>query len=76
MSFYRAFRFPWNGRPASPPAALANLNDTSEETIVHMSWNGATEVASWRVLAGRSPKSLEAQTDDPGERLRKLDDPA
>jgi hypothetical protein len=51
MSFYRAFRFPWSGRPLSPPAVLAGLNNTGEETIVHASWNGATEVASWRVLA-------------------------
>ena len=53
MSFYRAFRFPWSGRPLSPPAVLASLNNTGEETIVHASWNGATEVASWRVLAGK-----------------------
>jgi Arylsulfotransferase (ASST) len=51
MSFYRAFRFPWSGRPLSPPAVLADLNNTGEETIVHASWNGATEVSSWRVLA-------------------------
>jgi hypothetical protein len=62
MSFYRAFRFPWSGRPLSPPVVLAGLNDTSEETIVHASWNGATEVAWWRVLAGEHPKSLKAQT--------------
>ncbi len=61
-SFYRAFRFPWSGRPLSPPAALAGLNDTGEETIVHASWNGATEVASWRVLAGQRPGSLKVQT--------------
>ncbi|HTA15239.1 MAG TPA: arylsulfotransferase family protein [Solirubrobacteraceae bacterium] len=60
MSFYRAFRFPWNGRPSSPPAVLANLSNTGEETIVHMSWNGATEVTSWRVLAGKRPESLAA----------------
>jgi hypothetical protein len=65
MSFYRAFRFPWSGRPSSPPAILANLNDTGEATIVHMSWNGATGVASWRVLAGRHPTSLQAQTTIP-----------
>ncbi len=53
MAFYRAFRFPWSGRPQSPPAVLASLNDTGEETIVHASWNGATEVAAWRVLAGK-----------------------
>jgi hypothetical protein len=52
MTFYRAFRFPWSARPATPPAVLANMNSSEEETIVHASWNGATEVASWRVLAG------------------------
>ena len=61
MSFYRAYRFPWSGRPASPPAVLANLNNTGEETIVHASWNGATDVAAWRVLAGKQPGSLTAQ---------------
>jgi hypothetical protein len=65
MSFYRAFRFPWSGRPLSPPAILASLNDTSEETIVHASWNGATEVASWRVLAGQRPGALAAQATIP-----------
>jgi hypothetical protein len=62
MSSYRAFRFPWRGRPQVPPALLANLNNTSEETIAHMSWNGATEVAAWRVLAGERPQALRAQT--------------
>jgi Arylsulfotransferase (ASST) len=60
MAFYRAFRFPWSGRPLSAPAVLATLNNTSEETIVHASWNGATDVASWRVLAGGSTGSLAA----------------
>jgi hypothetical protein len=62
MASYRGFRFPWSARPLSPPAVLASLNNTSEETIVHMSWNGATEVAWWRVLAGARPGSLAAQT--------------
>ncbi len=61
MSFYRAFRFPWSGRPLSPPAVLASLNNTGEETIVHASWNGASDVASWRVLAGQSSGSMTAQ---------------
>jgi hypothetical protein len=41
---------------------LANLNNTSEETIVRMSWNGATEVAGWRVLAGDRSDSLRSAT--------------
>jgi hypothetical protein len=65
MSFYRAFRFPWSARPLSPPAVLANLNDTGEETTVHASWNGATDVSSWRLLAGRHGGSLTAQATIP-----------
>jgi Arylsulfotransferase (ASST) len=59
MSTYRAFRFPWQGLPASPPAVAAALNNTGEETIVRASWNGATDVASWRVLAGSGPRALK-----------------
>ncbi len=65
MSFYRAFRFPWGGRPSSPPAILASLNNTGEETIVHASWNGATDVFAWRVLAGERSGSLTAQATVP-----------
>ncbi len=65
MAFYRAFRFPWSARPASPPAVLASLNDTGEETVVHASWNGATEVAAWRVLAAKHTGPLAVQTTIP-----------
>lgn len=61
LIFYRGFRFPWSGTPVTPPAAAANLNGAGEETIVDMSWNGATGVASWRVLAGSRRGSLHAQ---------------
>jgi Arylsulfotransferase (ASST) len=65
MTFYRAFRFPWSARPLTAPAVLASLNNTGEETIVHASWNGATGVSSWRVLAGRGAHSLSAQATIP-----------
>ncbi len=32
---------------------------------MHVSWNGATDVAAWRVLAGRQPGSLAAQATIP-----------
>ncbi len=67
MSFYRAFRFPWQGRPATPPAIAASVNNTGEETIVHASWNGATGVAAWRVLAGSAPGSLKAVSQIPSQ---------
>ncbi len=60
-TFYRAFRFPWSGRPQRPPAVLGALNNTAEATIVHMSWNGATGVAAWRILAGKRSGSLAPQ---------------
>ena len=68
MSFYRAYRHPWSGRPLSPPALLANLNDTGEETIVHMSWNGASEVSAWSILAGTTggPLAVRATIPDGG----------
>ena len=43
---------------------LASLNNTGEETIVHASWNGATDVASWRVLAGKQRRPLHGAGDD------------
>jgi hypothetical protein len=61
MIFYRAYRFPWSGRPLTPPAVAASKNNVGE-TIVHMSWNGATGVAAWRVLAGKNAGPLTAQT--------------
>ena len=65
MDSYRSFRFPWRARPASPPTVVANLNNTGEETIVYTSWNGATEVASWRVLAGERPQTLDPRATIP-----------
>lgn len=46
---YRAFRQPWRGRPAEPPAA------TLRGDRVYASWNGATEVAAWRAHVDGRP---------------------
>jgi hypothetical protein len=73
---YRGFRFAWVGQPLTPPAAVADL--AGGDTNVWMSWNGATQVASWRVLGGpsvtqlapvgapRSDASFETQIDVKG----------
>ena len=47
---YRAFRFPWKGMPTTRPALA--LRPAGDRTTVYASWNGATEVAQWSVLAG------------------------
>ncbi|HLW94181.1 MAG TPA: arylsulfotransferase family protein [Solirubrobacteraceae bacterium] len=62
MASYRGYRYPWSARPYYPPAVAASLNNTGEETIVHASWNGATGVASWRVLAGADRSGLRPQS--------------
>jgi hypothetical protein len=56
---YRAFRFPWSGSPSDQPACVAER--TSENELeVYASWNGATEVAAWEVLAGPDSVQLES----------------
>jgi hypothetical protein len=40
---------PWVGLPLDPPAGAARQQGGG--TIVYASWNGATQVAQWRVLA-------------------------
>jgi hypothetical protein len=53
---YTAFKFPWTGTPAEPPRlALASERGGA---VVHVSWNGATEVARWRVIGGPSVGAL------------------
>ncbi len=56
---YRAYRLPWSAQPTSRPSAVARRSGKS--TVVHVSWNGATTVASWRVLGGASESSLQAR---------------
>jgi Arylsulfotransferase (ASST) len=51
---YRGYRLPWSGHPTDRPA-IAIDGDS-----LYVSWNGATEVASWEVLAGPSASDLES----------------
>jgi len=52
---YRAFRFPWVGRPATPPALVRSPADG----MLHASWNGATEAVSWQLRSGLDASSLQ-----------------
>ena len=54
---YRAFKEPWKGRPTTRPAIVADR--TRGRTLIWVSWNGATEVASWRVLGGPGETTLK-----------------
>ena len=54
---YRDFRFVWEATPAQPPDFVVRSAGGGAATV-YASWNGATQVAGWRVLAGSSPSSL------------------
>jgi len=54
---YRDLRFPWTGMPAHAPTFV--VQDAAQGTpTVYASWNGATLVAGWRVLAGPGVSEL------------------
>jgi hypothetical protein len=53
---YRAFRFPWTGLPTTRPTVA--LRPAGARTRAFVSWNGATEVARWRIVAGPDASRL------------------
>lgn len=65
LSSYRAFRFSWDGRPLTSPALVARVLSTGDSTAIGVSWNGATGVHAWRVLAGDSPEALTPRVTVP-----------
>jgi hypothetical protein len=54
---YREFRFGWSGTPATRPAVVVRRLSSSRAAL-YVSWNGATSVARWQLLTGRSASSL------------------
>ncbi|KAJ5577525.1 uncharacterized protein N7459_006489 [Penicillium hispanicum] len=54
FSSYRSYKFDWIGRPTAPPDVVASVygaNMRDIMTIIHVSWNGATDVAGWKFYA-------------------------
>jgi hypothetical protein len=49
---YRSFRQTWTGHPTTSPALAVARDRSSGQATAYASWNGATEVAHWRVEAG------------------------
>ena len=57
IASYEADRFEWSAQPRTLPAlAISPRSDGS--TSLYASWNGATDVSSWRALAGFAPNAL------------------
>lgn len=52
MQTYRAYRYMWVGRPSTKPDVVACPLGKEEKTAVYVSWNGATDVQSWKVYSG------------------------
>jgi hypothetical protein len=50
LQTYRGFRYQWWGQPTTPPSIAAS--PAGNGTTVYASWDGATTVAAWEVLAG------------------------
>lgn len=55
---YRTYLHDWVGRPTDGPS-LAVRSSAVVGSTVYASWNGATELAEWQVLAGSDPASLK-----------------
>jgi hypothetical protein len=54
---FRTYLAPWSATPPGRPSLVAKPAGAGAASIA-VSWNGATNVASWRALAGASPASL------------------
>ncbi|MFC7404789.1 arylsulfotransferase family protein [Georgenia alba] len=57
VTSYRAQRVEWTGRPTTDPAAVLAGD------AVHVSWNGATDVAAWRVVTSAGAEVASAPRD-------------
>jgi hypothetical protein len=64
VASYRAFRFPWRGRPRTRPD-LAVEPGPGRGVTIYASWNGATGVVAWRVLGGGSANALAPLSRSP-----------
>lgn len=64
ITSYRAVKAVWDGRPADPPA-IAAKRGSGDELTVWASWNGATAVTGWTVLAGPDRSHLAPITSVP-----------
>jgi hypothetical protein len=61
---YRAYRFGWTGTPRTRPAAAVR-RESGSRVAIYASWNGATAVKRWRVLAGPDATALRPVASAP-----------
>lgn len=59
-STYRAYKSEFVGRPLNQPDVVASVygtSNTSINTVIYVSWNGATDVAGWNFYAQAQEQS-------------------
>jgi hypothetical protein len=61
---YRTYRFAWSATPTGTPSIAAAAGAGGSITV-YASWNGATNIAGWNVLAGPSPTQLGVVANAP-----------
>lgn len=54
---FRTYLSPWSATPPGRPSLVVKAAGSGAASVA-VSWNGATDVASWRVLAGASASAL------------------
>lgn len=57
---YRAYRAQWTGKPRSVPDVVAcePARGEGNKVQVYVSWNGATDVAEWKILGGEKGEKV------------------
>ncbi len=55
---YRSLRFAWSAQPATRPSVAVSAARRGVRRV-YVSWNGATDVARWRLEVGDSPSDLQ-----------------
>jgi hypothetical protein len=61
---YTALKFSWSGAPTQRPSLVVHAGSHGR-AVAYVSWNGATAVAGWRLLAGASPHALSLTATAP-----------
>ncbi|UKZ77083.1 hypothetical protein TrVFT333_004801 [Trichoderma virens FT-333] len=64
MFAYRVNKGDWKGNPSWPPSVAADApNNSTLNATVYVSWNGATEVASWAIFASNNHSTINSYTN-------------
>jgi hypothetical protein len=61
---FTVLKFRWSAAPLRGPALTVHRGP-HQHTVAYASWNGATEIARWRLLGGASAKALAPVAEAP-----------